>query len=186
MPIHAHDALYVCDESMNIVEWNAAAEELTGIPAAEALGQKCWRVLRGRSEKGEIVCHPGCSTARLARTSHPAGCGCLLVATGAGRKPLHISTIVVRDDGGLRVLHPMHNGIEIEEPAAQCDPPPLTPRQLEVLEMLAHGLRARAIAGELHLAEATVRNHIRAIRRELGTHSQLEAVAAARRSGLVA
>ena len=88
--------------------------------------------------------------------------------------------------GGVRVLHPMHNGVEVEEQRAHCDPPPLTPRQLEVLEMLAHGLRARTIARELHLAEATVRNHIRAIRRELGTHSQLEAVAAARRSGLVA
>jgi DNA-binding CsgD family transcriptional regulator len=185
MPIHSHEALYVCDESMTIVEWNAAAEELTGIPAGEAVGQKCWRVLRGRSEKGEIVCHPGCSTGRLARTSYPAGCGCLLVATGAGRKPLHISTILVQDDRGLKVLHPMHNGVEVDDRRPAAEAPPLTPRQLEVLEMLAHGLRASAIAAELHLAEATVRNHIRAVRRELGTHSQLEAVAAARRAGLL-
>jgi DNA-binding CsgD family transcriptional regulator len=185
MPIRSHEALYVCDESMTVVEWNPAAEELTGIPAAEAVGQKCWRVLRGRSESGETVCHPGCSTARLARTSHPAGCGCLLVATPHGRKPLHISTILVRDDAGLRVLHPMHNGVEVADPQPAGETPRLTPRQLEVLEMLAHGLRARAIASELHLSEATVRNHIRAVRRELGTHSQLEAVAAARRAGIL-
>lgn len=185
MQVKAPDALYVCDESMTIVDWNAAAEELTGIPAAEAVGQKCWRVLRGRSEGGEIVCHPGCSTGRLARTSHPTRCGCLLVATPSGRKPLHISTILVSEDDGLKVLHPMHNGVEIDEPCPAAWAPTLTPRQLEVLEMLAHGLRARAIAQELHLSEATVRNHIRALRRELGTHSQLEAVAAARRAGLV-
>jgi DNA-binding CsgD family transcriptional regulator len=186
MNVRSHDALYVCDDSMTVVEWNDAAAALTGIPTAEAVGQKCWRVLRGRSEAGEIVCHPGCSTGRHARSAQPTGCGCLLVATPAGRKPLHISTIIVRDAGRLRVIHPMHNGVEIEDCLPVAEQPPLTPRQREVLEMLAHGMRARAIAAELQLAEATVRNHIRAIRRELGTHSQLEAVAAARRAGLLA
>ncbi|HKI93039.1 MAG TPA: LuxR C-terminal-related transcriptional regulator [Gaiellaceae bacterium] len=189
MGVHSHEALYVCDESMTIVEWNEAAETLTGIPAAEAVGQKCWRVLRGRSATGAIVCHPGCSTGRHVRSAWPTGCGCVLVATPAGRKPLHISTIIVRDDdGGVRAIHPMHNGIELADEHSAADPPPptpLTPRQLEVLEMLAHGMRARSIAAELHLAEATVRNHIRAVRRELGTHSQLEAVATARRAGLI-
>ena len=142
-------------------------------------------MIRGHSERGEIVCHPGCSTARLARSTRPTGCGCLLVATPTGRKPLHISTIIVRGDDGVRVIHPMHNGVELREMQACADGPSLTPRQLEVLEMLAHRLRARTIAAELHLSEATVRNHIRALRHELGTHSQLEAVAAARRAGLV-
>ena len=185
MGVHSHDALYVCDESMTIVEWNEAAAALTGIPAAEAIGQKCWHVLRGRSERGEVVCHPGCSTGRHARSAEPTGCGCVLVATPAGRKPLHISTIIVKDAGRLRVIHPMHNGIDLVDERPLCEQPPLTPRQREVLEMLAHGMRARTIAAELHLAEATVRNHIRAIRRELGTHSQLEAVAVGRRAGLI-
>lgn len=185
MSVHSHEALYVCDESMTVVEWNEAAEALTGIPAAEALGQKCWHVLRGRAESGEVVCHPGCSTGRHAHSTRPTGCGCLLVATPAGRKAVHISTIVVRDAGRLRVIHPMHNGVEIEECPPVAEQPPLTPRQREVLEMLAHGMRARAIAAELNLAEATVRNHIRAVRHELGTHSQLEAVAAARRAGIL-
>ena len=38
----------------------------------------------------------------------------------------------------------------------------------------------KEIAGRLTLSEATVRNHVRAILRELGAHSQLEAVARAR------
>lgn len=183
--VSSHDALYVCDESMTIVDWNAGAETLTGVPAAEAVGEKCWRVIRGRSESGGIVCHAGCSVARHVRRRWPAGCGTLLVSTARGRRPLHISTIIVADGDDALVLHPMHNGEEIAEP----EPPalsPLTARQSEVLRMLAEGKRARAIAAELHLAETTVRNHIRAIRRELGTHSQLEAVAKARRLGLVA
>jgi DNA-binding NarL/FixJ family response regulator len=64
-------------------------------------------------------------------------------------------------------------------------PSPLTKRQEQVLAFLAEGMRPRAIAAELGLSESTIRNHVRGIRRELGCTSQLEAVAKARRLGLV-
>jgi DNA-binding NarL/FixJ family response regulator len=54
-----------------------------------------------------------------------------------------------------------------------------------VLELLVEGLPAKVIARRLGIAEVTVRNHIQAILRELRCHSQLEAVAEARRRGLV-
>lgn len=61
----------------------------------------------------------------------------------------------------------------------------LTARELEVLRLLADGSRAGAIAAALDLSLATVRNHIRAILRKLDCHCQLEAVAEARRRGLI-
>ena len=64
-------------------------------------------------------------------------------------------------------------------------PVPLTPRQQQVLRFLADGVPAKVIATRLGLAEATVRNHIRAILSSLGTHSQLEAIAKARRLRLL-
>jgi DNA-binding CsgD family transcriptional regulator len=63
--------------------------------------------------------------------------------------------------------------------------PGLSRRQEEVLGLLAEGVPAREIAVRLGLAEATVRNHIRIVLRKLGCHSQLEAVAVARRRGLL-
>ena len=45
--------------------------------------------------------------------------------------------------------------------------------------------KRQVIATRLGLAEATVRNHIRAILVALGTHSQLEAIAKARRVRLI-
>ena len=51
--------------------------------------------------------------------------------------------------------------------------------------LLGEGVSAREIGVRLDLAEATVRNHIRAILRKLGCHSQLEAVATAVRLGLL-
>jgi len=57
---------------------------------------------------------------------------------------------------------------------------PLSPRQRQVLVLLARGVRARDIGARLGLSEATVRNHIRGLLRRLDCHSQLEAVARAR------
>lgn len=61
----------------------------------------------------------------------------------------------------------------------------LTVRERQVLALLAEGLRASTIAHGLGLSEATVRNHIRSILRKLDSHSQLAAVAEARRRGLL-
>ena len=61
----------------------------------------------------------------------------------------------------------------------------LTPQQHRVLELLDEGLRVAEIARRLGISETTVRNHVRAILSRLGCHSQLEAVAAARRRGII-
>jgi DNA-binding NarL/FixJ family response regulator len=53
----------------------------------------------------------------------------------------------------------------------------LTPRELEVLRMLADGHRAQAVAQEFVVSLATVRTQIRAVLTKLGVKSQLEAVA---------
>jgi DNA-binding CsgD family transcriptional regulator len=53
----------------------------------------------------------------------------------------------------------------------------LTPRRLEVLERLAAGRSTAAVARELNLAEATVRNHVHGILQALRCHSRVEAVA---------
>ena len=184
------DALFVFDELRTIVSWNRAAEELTGIPAADAVGKPCWEVVGGVDDRGTLVCHPGCSGARLAAEGWPVRCQRLLVKTiGGGRKEVQVSTIAVRNGPEPLYLHLLRNGDEILEENAHAKPsgrePRLTGRQLEVLSMIAEGLSARAIAGRLGIAEPTVRNHIRSILLELGCHSQLEALATARRWGLI-
>ena len=61
----------------------------------------------------------------------------------------------------------------------------LTPRQRDVLDLLAKGTTTDQIATELHIARETVRNHIRAVLASLGAHSRVEAIAAARAAGLL-
>jgi DNA-binding NarL/FixJ family response regulator len=71
-------------------------------------------------------------------------------------------------------------GEEAENVAAS-----LTRRELEVLDLLAEGCSPPVIAAELIISIYTARGHVKSVLRKLGVHSQLEAVAAARRLGLV-
>jgi PAS domain S-box-containing protein len=64
--------------------------------------------------------------------------------------------------------------------------PRLTSRQREVLELVAAGLSTSEIAKKLTLSTETVRNHLRSVFRELHVHNRPEAIAAARRLGLLA
>ena len=61
----------------------------------------------------------------------------------------------------------------------------LTPRELEVLRLLAEGKPNKLIASALTIAEVTVKSHVRAIFTKLNVLSRTEAIAAATRSGLI-
>ncbi len=184
------DALLSFDEELRILSWNRAAEELTGVRAAEAVGQTCWQVLGGVEDGGALICHAGCSNARLAREGWPVPSRELLIKTPAGRRRVSLSTIAVRDGERRTFLHLLRDGPGSPQgppspPLEAEDPPTLTPRQGQVLALIGDGVPAKVISSRLGLAETTVRNHIRALLLELGCHSQLEAVAKARRLRLL-
>jgi DNA-binding NarL/FixJ family response regulator len=61
----------------------------------------------------------------------------------------------------------------------------LSPRETEVLQLLAGGATTAAVARELHLSINTVRNHIQAVLTRLGAHSKLEAVSIAIKDGIL-
>ena len=61
----------------------------------------------------------------------------------------------------------------------------LTPRELDVLRLLAEGLGVAKIAAELGVSVHTVRNHTQNILTKLGVHSRLEAVSTALREGII-
>ena len=62
---------------------------------------------------------------------------------------------------------------------------PLTPRELQVLELLAEGLPNKAIADRLAISDQTVKFHIASIMGKLGTANRVETARRAVRRGLV-
>jgi two-component system, NarL family, response regulator YdfI len=91
---------------------------------------------------------------------------------------------------GLVVLHPAE--VDAMFPATDPVPralpelaEPLTPREIEVLQMLASGLGNKEIATRLEISEHTVKFHVASILGRLGAGSRTEAVSLGFRRGLV-
>jgi len=70
-------------------------------------------------------------------------------------------------------------------PAPPDLPESLTPREVEVLQLLSQGLANKSIAGRLGISDHTVKFHVNAILGKLGVQSRGEAIVQAVRLGLV-
>lgn len=62
---------------------------------------------------------------------------------------------------------------------------PLTRREIEVLRLMSEGLSNRALSERMFVSQATTRTHLRNINVKLGVHSRVQAIAVARRRGII-
>jgi DNA-binding NarL/FixJ family response regulator len=65
-------------------------------------------------------------------------------------------------------------GAHFTRPRASGGPPKLSPRQLQIVRLVARGFSNKAIARELGLREQTVKNHLARASRSLGKANRLE------------
>jgi DNA-binding NarL/FixJ family response regulator len=63
--------------------------------------------------------------------------------------------------------------------------PPFTPREREVLELLAEGLGVSSIARKLYISESTTKTHVSKLYDKLGAANRAQAIMAAVRAGLL-
>jgi DNA-binding NarL/FixJ family response regulator len=84
---------------------------------------------------------------------------------------------------GTMAVHPSLLAAPARRPAAEV--PALTHRELQVLRLMAEGHGVGANARLLNITPNTCRGYVKTILAKLGAHSQLEAVAAASRLGLL-
>jgi LuxR family maltose regulon positive regulatory protein len=62
---------------------------------------------------------------------------------------------------------------------------PLSPRELELLRLLAAGLTTAEVAGQLYITTGTARNHLKSIYGKLDVHGRVQAIARARALNLL-
>ncbi len=95
---------------------------------------------------------------------------------------LDLASAVKRVAAGETVLDP---SVALTAAAAGERPPALSPREMEVLQLICEGHSNRTIAGKLDLSVNTVSVHRANIMARLGVHKTAELVAYALRRGLV-
>jgi len=89
------------------------------------------------------------------------------------------------------IAEPLPLGAEADHPAAlgfdddEALQEPLTPREIQVLELLAEGLPNKAIAARLGISDQTVKFHVSSISGKLGAANRTDAVRRAVRRGLI-
>lgn len=102
---------------------------------------------------------------------------------GAPRAEIFRALRVVASGGSL--LQPLVAARLVEQ-VARPTPPPLTPREREVLRLVAQGRANKEIALALAVSERTVKFHVSAVMVKLGAANRTEAATLAVQQGLLA
>jgi DNA-binding NarL/FixJ family response regulator len=104
---------------------------------------------------------------------------------GVPRQELFNAIRIVHGGGSL--LQPIVASKLLQRVSQEPVPPlePLTPREEEVLDLLAQGLQNKEIAQKLIISERTVKFHVSAILGKLDAGNRTEAVAIAAQRGLI-
>jgi len=89
------DGVFTVDEQWRITSFNRAAEEITGVPRAEAIGRRCCDVFRAS------ICETDCALRRTMETGKPVVNKAIYIVDADGnRVPISISTALLKDDAG--------------------------------------------------------------------------------------
>ena len=203
------DGVFVVDDEYRITFWNDEARQILGFPAEDVVGRTCYDVLHGLDPSGNPYCHRDCEPMLCTLLASKAPTYDLETQHREGQRVWVNETIIgfPPGDGAARAVHLFRNvtrqrraqvlAERVVETVAQLGPaaeerevalsglhPVLTRRELEVLQLLAGGLKTEGIAERLKISPLTARNHIQRILGKLGVQRRSEAVAYAYRHRL--
>jgi two-component system, NarL family, response regulator DesR len=139
----------------------------------------------------------GFATVRALRTAVPE-CGSVVMASTTGRAwelreavaacaegivrkdsdPVRITEAIRRVAAGRKAVDP-----DLAYSVLNSGDNPLTPRELDVLSLVAEGASAPEIAGDLYLSVGTVRNYLSRVIRKTGARNRVDAIRIAGEAG---
>ena len=155
-----------------VVDHHFAGSHLTGIDAAVAMIE--------RRPQTQVVLLTGHADQRMLGDAARVGVASLLPKDGNLVDLLAV--LLGRPTGGL-VVHPALLKSLVAGRDAHELLPHLSARESETLDLLTLGLDVRAIADQMGVSVNTCRAYVKSVLAKLHAHSQLEAVAIARRNG---
>jgi PAS domain S-box-containing protein len=162
---------------------NVTAEHLLGRSAAGLVGRPVPAALNpeglpatGEDVRERIVAWPDRSSGK----KRPLSVRWQPLRRHGERTPLSMAVLVSSADAAP-TDHEQGSGI----PVASGPLVGLTPREREVLTLLAEGYDVRQIATRLQVQLSTVRGYVKSLLGKFGVHSQLQVVVLARRAGLI-
>ncbi len=89
------DGVFTIDNDWCITSFNRAAEKITGVPRAEAIGRRCSEVFRSS------MCEGACALGQTLSTGKPLiAQACYIVNANGDRIPASVSTAVLKDECG--------------------------------------------------------------------------------------
>lgn len=89
------DGVFTVDREWRITSFNRAAEQITGVPRAEAIGKRCCDVFRAS------ICENSCVLRQTLETGRPAINQAVYIIDAQGQRiPISISTAILKDPDG--------------------------------------------------------------------------------------
>ncbi|MBI2873291.1 MAG: PAS domain-containing protein [Chloroflexi bacterium] len=207
-----HDGLFSVDSHQRIEHWSESAQRILGHRPEDVEGKLCYEVVGGRDSQNHRFCRRNCPVMVNARRRRPTPDFDLLCATpGEEARWINVSVAVPKKDSGavgavhmfrdvshrrrteefarkatssLRAL--LGDDASTQEPEPSPTPvPKLSPREVQVLRLLATGVTTPQIAETLRVSPVTARNHVTRLLSKLGAKSRLQAVVYASQRGII-
>ena len=201
---------YAVAADQTILFWNDGAERILGHSADQVTGLRCHQVAaRGLTND----CRCGCPSMRQLRNGQiPTATEMQILSASGERKTVGVIPVVIAGvlDGEPMLVHlledPAATGFVVGDAEGERDVarsaevvinpnrsargdavnvPALSPREVQVLRLVALGKETARIAEELGVSRHTAQNHIRNFRQKLGAATKLDAVVAAIHLGII-
>ena len=162
-----------------VVVWDLGWDAAPALPSLEETLERLSEL--GDAGASVVALIPDAAYAVEAQTAGARG---LLLRDSSAE---HLVAALMAAAQGLVVLDPAlaKSALGTRDPSSSSLVEELTPRELEVLELLAEGLPNKAIALRLGISDHTVKFHVNAVLGKLGAQSRTEAVVRATRLGLI-
>jgi DNA-binding CsgD family transcriptional regulator len=183
--------LVVVDQEGSVLEVSGATGAAFGWQPKDVVGQKCYRLMRGKTRDASFGCSRACPWLVTARTGESLGPVDVVAFPGIGPRAAlefrltHVPLMAPEPPLLVHLLEEVDQRMRHERVGARLDSlrmgdpsvaGTLTRREFEVFRLICEGFTSAQIAAQLGVKSTTVRSHTYRIFGKLGARSRAGAL----------